>query len=113
MSATVIWAHTFEFTSRILHADGGFIHKHSHVCINTVLNALTHEVIVPGTLPRHHEEAQEPVRQQHLHSLIMGWQVAFRVVALVCVLPTPLVAAGGQFVRGEGAGSWREADEHK
>lgn len=81
-----------------------------HTLRNSVL---THEVIVPGTLPRHHKETQEAIRQQHLHSLIVGGQVAFRVVALVRVLPTPLVATGRQFVRGECAGSWREADENK
>lgn len=110
---TVTRAHVSVFYTLMIasltNVSGKYIYKY----INAVLNLLTHEVIVPGTLARHHEEAQEPIRQQHLHSLVMGWQVAFRVVALVCVLPPPLVAAGRQFVSGERAGSWREADEHR
>lgn len=59
---------------------------------------LTHEVVVPGHLARNHEEAQEAIREQHLHSLIMRWQVAFRVVPFVCVLSTPLIPTGCQLV---------------
>lgn len=29
--------------------------------------AHAHEVVVPTVVLRHHEEAQEPIRQQHLH----------------------------------------------
>lgn len=71
---------------------------------------LTHKVIVPGNLTGHHEEAQEPIRQQHLHSLIVGRQVAFGVVALVRVLSAPLVAAGRQLVRCERARARGEAE---
>lgn len=67
------------------------------------LRLLTHKVVVPGDLAGHHEEAQEAVREQHLDSFIVGWQVTFRVVALVCVLTTPLVSAGCQLVGCEGA----------
>lgn len=74
---------------------------------------LTHEVVVPGDLTGNHEEAQEAVREQHLHSLIVGWQVTFRVVALVCVLSTPLVAAGCQLVGCERARAWCEAENQK
>lgn len=90
-------------------------HKAEHICTNLIiaLNLLTHEVIVPRTLSRHHEEAQEPIRQKHLHSLIVGGQVAFGVVSLVCILPTPLVATGCKFVGCQCAGSWREAEKHK
>lgn len=70
---------------------------------------LTHKVVVPGHLTRNHEEAQEAVREQHLHPLVVGRQVAFGVVALVCVLPAPLIAAGGELVRGERAGARGEA----
>ena len=45
----------------------------------------------------------------------MRRQIAFRVVALVRVLATPLEAAGRQFVGGEGTGAGREAarDDHR
>lgn len=73
----------------------------------------THEVVVPGDLARHHEEAQEAIREKHLHSLIVGGQVTFRVVALVCVLTTPLVATGCQLVGCERARAWGEAENNK
>lgn len=58
----------------------------------------THKVVVPGDLTRNHEESEETIREQHLHSLIVGRQITFRIVALVCVLSTPLVATWRQFV---------------
>lgn len=72
---------------------------------------LTHEVVVPGHLPGHHEEAQEAVREQHLHSLIVGRQVAFGVVAFVRVLSAPLVATGRQLVGCERARARGEAEK--
>lgn len=58
----------------------------------------THKVVVPGDLTRNHEESEETIREQHLHSLIVGRQITFRIVALVCVLSTPLVATWRQLV---------------
>lgn len=72
-------------------------------------SCLTHEVVVPGALRWHHEEAKEAVRQQHLHPLVVGRQVALGVVALVRVLPAPLVAAGSQLVGRQRAGAGGEA----
>lgn len=69
---------------------------------------LTHEVVVPGNLSRHHEEAQEAVRQKHLNPLIVGGQVALGVVALVCVLSAPLVPTGSQLVGRQSAGAGSE-----
>lgn len=66
---------------------------------------LTHEVVVPGSLRWNHEEAEEAIREQHLHPLVVGWQVALGVVPFVRVLPAPLVAARGQFVGCQGAGA--------
>ena len=66
---------------------------------------LTHEVVVPGPLRWDHEEAEEAIREQHLHALVMGWQVALGVVPLVRVLPAPLVAARGQLVGRQRAGA--------
>ena len=37
-----------------------------------------------------HEEAEEPVGEQHLHLLVVGGQVALRVVRLVRVGAAPL-----------------------
>lgn len=70
---------------------------------------LTHEIVVPGRLSGHHEEAPEAIRQQHLDTLVTGGQVAFGVVAFVCVLPPPLVAAGSQLVGSKGTGARGEA----
>lgn len=67
---------------------------------------LTHEVVIPGPLRWDHEEAEEAIRQQHLHPLVMGWQVALGVVPFVRVLPAPLVAAWGQFVGCQRARAW-------
>ena len=71
---------------------------------------LTHKVVVPGHLARHHKEAQEAVRQQHLNPLIVGGQVALGVVARVCILSSPLVAARRQLVGSECARAWGEAE---
>lgn len=72
---------------------------------------LTHEVVVPGDLAGHHEEAQEAIRQQHLHPLVVRGQVPLGVVPLVCVLPAPLIPAGGQLVGSEGAGAGGETEK--
>jgi len=72
---------------------------------------LTHEVVVPGHLPRHHEEAQEAIGEQHLHSFVVRRQVAFGVVALVGVLPAPLVTTGRHLVGRQGARAWGEAEK--
>ena len=69
---------------------------------------LTHEVVIPGSLSRDHEEAEEPVGQQHLHLLVEAGQVALGVVTLVCVLSAPLEPAGSQLVGAERARSGRE-----
>jgi len=54
-----------------------------HVC--RVAHA--HEVVVPDVVVGHHEEAEEVVREEHLHLLVVGGQVAVRVGAHVAVLP--------------------------
>lgn len=59
---------------------------------------LTHEIVVPGPLARHHKEAQEAIRQQHLHSFIVRWQITLGVVALICVLPAPFISTGSQLI---------------
>lgn len=67
-NTTVIKAHISEIPLCIVHADDGFSYKCSHPKSRTymykyiVLNLLTHEVVVPGTLSGYHEEAQEPIR---------------------------------------------------
>ena len=53
---------------------------------------LTHEVIVPRPLSWHHEESKEAIGEKHLYLLIVGGQVAMRVVSRVLVVPAPLVA---------------------
>ena len=58
----------------------------------------THKVVVPGALCGHHEKPEEAIRQEHLYALVVRRQVAFWVVPLVRVLPTPLITARGQFV---------------
>ena len=57
----------------------------------------------------HHEEAEEPVGEQHLHFLVVAGQVALRVVALVRVGAAPLEARGRQLVGREGARAGGEA----
>ena len=69
---------------------------------------LTHEVVVPGALGRHHEEAEEAIGQQHLHLLVVGRQVAARVVARVLVVAAPVVTGRRQFVGGQRARARRE-----
>lgn len=51
---------------------------------------LTHEVVVPGALYGNHEVAKEAIAEQHLNSLVMRRQVAFRIVTFVRVLSAPL-----------------------
>lgn len=75
------------------------------------MRTLTHEVVIPATLRGHHEVAEEPVGQQHLHLLVVAGQVALGVVALIRVARAPLEARGRQLVgrqraraRCEGAG---------
>lgn len=69
-------------------------------CVYTksVITVLTHKIVVPGHLIGHHEEAKEAIRQQHLHPFIVRWQITLRVVALICVLPAPLVSARSQLI---------------
>ena len=74
---------------------------------------LTHEVVVPGHLSRHHEEAKEPIGQEHLDPLVVRGQVALGVVALVCVLPAPLISTGSQLVGSQGTGARGEAKAKK
>lgn len=66
---------------------------------------LTHEVVVPGNLARHHEEAKETVRQEHLYSFVVRRQVTFGVITLICVLPTPLIPTRSQLVCRQRAGT--------
>lgn len=66
---------------------------------------LTHEVVVPGDLARHHEEAKETVRQKHLDSFVVRGQVTFGIISLICVLSTPLISTGSQLVGRQGAGT--------
>lgn len=73
-----------------------------------LIRTLTHEVIVPAALRGHHEVAQEPVGQQHLHLLVVAGQVALGIVALVGVARAPLEARGRQLVRRQGARARRE-----
>ena len=60
-------------------------------------------------LSGNHEEAQEPVREEHLDLLVVAGQVALGVVALVGVGSAPLEPAGGQLVGRQGAGAGGEA----
>ena len=83
----------------------GHAERNSLVCKYT----LTHKVVVPGALCWDHEEAEETVREQHLHLLIVGGKVAVRVVASVLVVPSPLKAQRSQLVGSEGAGAGGEA----
>lgn len=70
-----------------------------------IILVLTHEVVVPWTLGRCHEESQEPVREQHLDTFVVRGEVTLGVVACVSVLASPLTARGGQFVSGQGTWS--------
>lgn len=51
--------------------------------LQMMMRTLTHEVVIPAALRGHHEVAEEPVGQQHLHLLVVAGQVALGVVALV------------------------------
>ena len=77
------------------------------------MKLLTHEVVVPRPLSRDHEEAEESVRQQHLHLLVEAGQVALGVVTLVCVLSSPLEPARRQFVGGQRARTRSETTNNK
>jgi len=44
--------------------------------LDLVVKAHAHEVVVPGALGGHHEEAEKAVAEQHLHPLVVGGQVA-------------------------------------
>lgn len=74
---------------------------------------LTHEVVVPGDLARHHEEAKKTVRQKHLNPFIVRGQVTFGVITLICVLSTPLISTGSQLVGRQCAGTRGEARQAK
>ena len=74
------------------------------------VHQLTHEVVVPGTLSRDHEEPEEAIRQEHLHLLVVGGQVAGRVVTSVLVAPPPFVPRQGQLVGSQGAGARGETE---
>ena len=67
------------------------------------MEVLTHEVVVPGALTGNHEEAEEPVRQQHLNLLVEARQVTLGVVTLIRVLSAPLEPTGRQLIGREGA----------
>lgn len=67
------------------------------------IHILTHEVEVPGPLRWDHEEAQEPIREQHLDPFVVGRHISLGVVALVCVLPAPVITTGSQLVGRQGA----------
>ena len=73
-----------------------------------------HEIVVPRALARHHEEAEELVRQQHLDSLVVRREVALGVVATISVLLAPLETAGRQLVGHQRARAGRETgrDDH-
>ncbi len=79
-----------------------------HLVLDVGLEAHAHEVVVPGALRRHHEEAEEAIAEEHLNALVVRGQVALRVVALVRVLFAPLEAAGRELVGGERHGAGRE-----
>jgi len=59
---------------------------------------LTHEIEVPRPLSRHHEEAKESIRQQHLHFLVMRGEVATWVVPCIFIVASPFEARWCQFV---------------
>ena len=42
-----------------------------------------HKVVVPRSGGWHHEEAQKLIRQQHLHTLVVGRQITFGIVASI------------------------------
>ena len=64
----------------------------------------THEVVVPRTLSRHHEKRQESIREEHLHLLVVGGEVAVGVVPRVFVAAAPVIARGRELVGSQGAG---------
>ncbi|GAU98336.1 hypothetical protein RvY_09497 [Ramazzottius varieornatus] len=73
----------------------------------------SHEVVVPrGALCRYHKEAEEAIRQQHLHLLAVRGQVPLQVITFVPVLSAPFEATGCQLVGRQGAGTRREAAGH-
>ena len=72
---------------------------------------LTHEVVVPGADGGRHEEAEEAVREQHLHALVVGRQVALGLVATVPVALAPLEAGRGEFVGRQRTRPGRETNE--
>jgi hypothetical protein len=43
-----------------------------------------------ANLGGNHEESEESVGEKHLHLLVVGGQVALRVVRFICVRATPL-----------------------
>ena len=88
---------------------------------------LTHEVVVPHLVGRHHEEAEEALRQQHLHLcashcsfvlslslslphlLIVARRVSLRVEAAIGRRLSPLVAGRRQLVCRQRDGAGRKA----
>lgn len=50
---------------------------------------LTHKVVISAPLTMHHEVSEEAIREQHLHSLVVARQVAFKVVPAVRVASAP------------------------
>ena len=74
---------------------------------------LTHEVVIPGSLCRDHEEAKEPIREEHLDLLVVRGQVPVGIVARVLVVSAPLVTGRGQLVRRQRARARSEAEERE
>mmetsp|Transcript_62206 Transcript_62206/g.196851 ORF Transcript_62206/g.196851 Transcript_62206/m.196851 type:complete len:1067 (-) Transcript_62206:4174-7374(-) len=68
-----------------------------------------HEVVVPAARLGNHVEAHEAVREEHLHLLVVRWEVAVRVGARVPVGPPPLVPARRELVRREATAPRGEA----
>lgn len=64
----------------------------------TERETLTHKVEVPRALGWDHEETKETVREQHLHLLIVGGEVAMGIVASVLVIAAPLKPERSQLV---------------
>ena len=79
------------------------VHMYTYTMYMYTCNKPTHEVVVPGALCWDHEETKETIGEQHLHLLIVGRQVAMRVVASVLVISSPLKAQRSQLVSSEGA----------
>mmetsp|Transcript_889 Transcript_889/g.2134 ORF Transcript_889/g.2134 Transcript_889/m.2134 type:complete len:262 (-) Transcript_889:6456-7241(-) len=82
---------------------------HAQAIFHGDIVLLSHEVVVPYAVVRHHEKAKENVTQEHLHLLSVRGQEAGWVCSRVLVRLAPLEALWGNAVGCQGATARGEA----